>query len=83
MQDWQSRAIIEFVELTNRIDACRKMLKDWEAGTLNYTPSNPKRLSESQLEAMERYRDILWERLAYVVGVKKVEGENCPQPTQQ
>ena len=62
MKPYQKRFVIEYRELDERIRKLGDMLRRWNAGTLDFTPSCPHELLSRQLNHMNEYRLILEER---------------------
>ena len=62
MKPYQKRFVIEYRELDERIRKLGDMLRRWDAGELDFTPSCPYELLSRQLNHMNEYRLILEER---------------------
>jgi hypothetical protein len=58
-EDYKERFKAEYYQLKIRIDGLKKMLKSWDDGTLNFTPTCPRKLYDDQLNAMRDYLSIL------------------------
>ena len=69
--DYKERFIAEYVQLKNRLNGLKKMLRDWDnPGILmTFVPSCPRELYDYQVKAMEDYLNILKIR-AKIEGVK-------------
>lgn len=57
--DYKERVAAEYEQLVLRIAGLKGMLREWEIGTLTFTPASPRYLYLQQLAAMEHYRDVL------------------------
>lgn len=62
MEAYKERMVKEFWELHERAVKLGAMLENWEAGELNFEPSCPYDLLQSQLCAMDIYLNILKRR---------------------
>lgn len=60
--DYKERFKLEFKELSERIIKLDAMLKKYDAGTLDFTPTCSYELLYRQLLSMEAYQYILKER---------------------
>lgn len=69
--DYKERFVAEYVQLKNRLNGLKKMLKDWDdPGTeMTFIPTCPRELYNYQVKAMEDYLNILKIR-AKIEGVK-------------
>lgn len=61
-KDYKERFKAEYWQLKHRIFGLGNMLSDWDYGQLDFEPTCPKSLLESQLETMQKYQAILIER---------------------
>lgn len=61
-EDFKERFRAEYFQLQNRIDGLSKMLVDYRAGTLKFTPKCTIKLLDGQLNCMIMYRTHLEER---------------------
>ena len=57
--DYKERFKEEYRQLTDRISKLRKMLTQWDKGTLDFEPSSPKELYCVQLYYMLEYLSVL------------------------
>lgn len=64
--DYKERFIAERQQLTIRYEKLKKMFDNWDS--LDFQPKCPKSIYEMQLEAMERYLDIL-EARSYIENI--------------
>lgn len=60
--DYKSRFIAEYKQLDNRYKALKAMIAKWDYGKLDFTPTCPRSIYNVQLEAMDKYRDVLISR---------------------
>lgn len=60
--DYKERFKAEYYQLKIRYDKLKYMCEKWDNGQLNFTPTCPRELYDSQLLAMEVYLDVLKER---------------------
>ena len=60
--DYKARFEAEYLQLKIRRDKLAAMVEKYAAGTLDFTPTCSLELLSQQLEAMDRYLDILWVR---------------------
>ena len=60
--DFKERFRAEYFQLENRIDGLSKMLVDYRAGTLKFTPKCSIKILDGQLNSMIVYRTHLQER---------------------
>ena len=69
--DYKERFVAEYVQLKNRLNGLKKMLRDWDnPGILmTFVPTCPRELYDYQVKAMEDYLNILKIR-AKIEGVK-------------
>lgn len=61
-EDYKERFKAEYWQLKHRVFGLGVMLSDWDYGQLDFEPTCPKDLLESQLKVMESYKTILEER---------------------
>lgn len=57
--NYRDRFIAEYIQLKNRFNGLLSMITKWHEGKLDFTPSCPYEIYKIQLEAMERYLDVL------------------------
>jgi len=60
--DYKDRFEAEYLQLQIRRDKLAAMVEKYAAGTLDFTPTCSLELLRDQLEAMDKYMDILWVR---------------------
>lgn len=60
--DYKERFRAEFIQLRNRLNGLKRMLKNWDAGKLNFKPTCPRELYDVQVEGMEKYLNVLVKR---------------------
>lgn len=60
--DYRDRFKAEYYQLDIRMKKIERIVNDYNAGLLKFTPSCPIKLLERQLEAMKVYAQILRER---------------------
>ena len=60
--DYKERFKAEYWQIRHRVFALGMMLGDWDYGQLQYEPTCPKALVETQLEIMKSYKTILEHR---------------------
>lgn len=60
--DYKQRFIAEYIQLKNRYEALKNMVRKWDNDELNFTPTCPRDIYDVQLAAMQRYLGILEER---------------------
>lgn len=60
--DYKERFIAEYIQLRNRLNGLRRMLQSWDAGTLNFKPTCPRELYDTQVKGMEMYQEVLVKR---------------------
>jgi hypothetical protein len=60
--DYKERFIAEYKQLDNRYKALKAMVAKWDYGKLDFTPTCPRSIYNIQLEAMDKYRDVLISR---------------------
>jgi hypothetical protein len=61
-KDYKARFQAEYFQTAIRYYKLKKMLKDWNEGKLNFTPTCSKQMYRRQLLGMEMYLDVLKER---------------------
>lgn len=59
---YEERFLAEYLQVTARMMLLKRMLSDWEAGTLDFKPICPRSFYEDQLTIMEDYAIVLKER---------------------
>nr|DAW92513.1 MAG TPA: hypothetical protein [Caudoviricetes sp.] len=57
--DYKERFKAEYKQLDIRYKGLEAMLKKWDAGELNFTPTCPKNIYNIQIRAMEEYLTVL------------------------
>lgn len=57
--DYKERFIAEYWQLSRRYRKLLSMLKDWDAGTLKFTPTCPRSTYDLQIKAMSDYLAVL------------------------
>lgn len=60
--DYKERFKAEYYQLKNRLEGLQRMLTNWDEGKLNFKPTCPKDIYNSQLIAMGNYLSILGTR---------------------
>ena len=58
-EDYKDRFKAEYIQLKNRYEGLKRMIDNWDNGTLNFTPTCPRATYNFQLRAMKEYLDIL------------------------
>lgn len=61
-EDYKERFKAEFYQLENRITKLENMLKKWDSGELNFTPTCPREMYDDQIDAMSKYYKVLLDR---------------------
>lgn len=74
--DYKQRFKAEYIQLKNRYEGLKKMVKKWDAGELNFKPTCPREIYDVQLAAMQRYLGVLEER-AEMENVKLYDDETA------
>ena len=64
MEGYKQRFINEYRELSDRREKLASIITGYELGTLDFEPDCPIGLLSDQLEAMDRYSEILEARAA-------------------
>lgn len=64
MEGYKQRFVNEYRELSGRRKRLASMITGYELGTLDFEPDCPISLLSDQLEAMDRYSEILEARAA-------------------
>lgn len=72
-EDFRERFRAEYFQLSNRIEGLSKMLENYRAGTLNFTPKCSIKLLDCQLNSMIIYKTHLEERA-------RIEGISLEEP---
>lgn len=62
--DYKARFKAEYYQLTIRMAKLDHMLKLWDKNELSFTPTCPRELYDTQIEAMRAYADALVKRSA-------------------
>lgn len=57
--DYKERFIAEYIQISNRYNGLKNMIKQWDDGTLTFTPTCPREIYDFQLRAMQDYMAIL------------------------
>lgn len=57
--DYKRRFIAEYIQLKNRYNGLKKMIKSWDDGTLPFTPTCSRDLYDEQLASMNAYLTVL------------------------
>ena len=57
--NYKERFLAEYYQLETRINKLEKMVKDWDAGVLTFTPTCPRATYDLQLRSMKDYFAIL------------------------
>lgn len=60
--DYKQRFIAEYIQLKNRYNGLKKMVKKWDAGELDFEPTCPRPMYDVQLDVMQRYLNVLEDR---------------------
>ena len=66
--EYKERFTAEYWQLRRRFEALQAILREWDAGTLNFTPNCPRSLYGLQISAMSEYLAVL-EARAKIEGV--------------
>lgn len=75
--DYKERFKAEYIQLKNRFDGLKRMLKAWDKGTLPFTPTCPRNVYDEQIKGMELYLNVLTVRAA-MEHVTADYIESCP-----
>lgn len=75
-KNYKDRFIAEYFQVKIRLDRLKLMLREWDEGNLDFTPTCPYSIYKEQVEVMEEYMDILSER-ASVEGIELVLPIEC------
>lgn len=67
--DYKERFKAEYLQLKNRLEGLKRMLKAWDDGTLTFTPTCPRTIYNDQVRGMELYLKVLAQRAE----IEKVE----------
>ena len=67
--DYKERFKAEYLQLKNRLEGLKRMLKAWDNGTLDFTPTCPRFIYGRQESDMTLYRNVLEER-ARIEGIE-------------
>mgnify|MGYP004466720447 CR=1 FL=1 len=57
--DYKERFQAEYFQLLIRYNGLKRILDNWDAGKLNFTPTCPKGIYNYQVKAMKDYLDVL------------------------
>lgn len=60
--DYKERFKAEYIQLKNRYEGLKNMIRKWDNDELNFTPTCPREIYDVQLAAMQRYLGVLEER---------------------
>ena len=60
--DYKERFKAEYYQLKIRYDKLNTMVKKWDEGKLDFTPTCPREIYDAQLDYMYRYLMVLKER---------------------
>ena len=60
--DYKRRFIAEYIQLKNRYEGLRNMIRKWDNDELNFNSTCPREIYDVQLAAMQRYLGVLEER---------------------
>lgn len=60
--DYKERFKAEYYQLELRYLALKKMLADWDNGSLSFTPASNREIYNFQLDAMSQYMNLLSRR---------------------
>ena len=60
--DYKRRFIAEYIQLKNRYEGLKNMIRKWDNDELNFTPTCPREIYDVQLAAMQKYLGVLVER---------------------
>lgn len=60
--DYKDRFKAEYYQLEYRYNKLKKMMDDWDSGTLSFTPTCPYDCYEAQMVYMKTYMDVLQAR---------------------
>lgn len=58
-ENYKDRFKAEYMQLKNRYEGLKRMIDNWDNGTLSFTPTCPRSTYNFQLRAMKDYLDIL------------------------
>ena len=67
-EDYKERFIAEYAQVEIRHRGLQKMLKKWDEGELEFTPTCDREIYNEQLMAMEDYMSVLCKR-AHIEGI--------------
>ena len=60
--DYKDRFQAEVKQLRIRLTKLRTMVNKWDNGVLDFTPTCPRSMYDEQIDAMEKYMNILIKR---------------------
>ena len=60
--DYKQRFIAEYIQLKNRYEGLKTMIRKWDNDELNFTPTCPREIYDVQLAAMQSYLGVLEDR---------------------
>lgn len=75
--DYKERFKAEYLQLKNRLEGLKRMLKAWDDGKLTFTPTCPRTIYNDQVKGMELYLNVLTLR-ASMEHVTADYIERCP-----
>lgn len=58
-EDYKERFMGEYLQVKIRYDKLKTMVDKWDKGELSFTPTCPREIYDTQLEAMENYLKVL------------------------
>lgn len=74
--DYKRRFIAEYIQLKNRYEGLKNMIRKWDNDELNFTPTCPREIYDEQLAAMRAYMKVLTER-AHVENIPIYDNKTC------
>lgn len=60
--DYKERFRAEYYQVSIRLKKLKEMVKKWDNGELNFKPTCPRDIYDVQIEAMEKYIEVLHKR---------------------
>ena len=60
--DYKERFKAEYIQLKNRLEGLKRILDEWDNGTLNFTPTCPRDIYDKQVNGMVTYLNVLAKR---------------------
>ena len=61
-QDYKERFKAEYYQLKNRLIGLKSMVSLWDQGKVPFTPTCPREIYDIQIDAMNKYLDVLEKR---------------------